>query len=649
MKNIRPTKAVLLAAGFGTRLLPLTREVPKPLLPLWGRTMFDHALDTLVGFGVGEVLINLHHGAEAIRSHLAKYPRADLQIQFSFEPEILGTGGALVRARHFLPDDKPFWLFNADVIADLDPQPLLNDFARQQPLATLWLVKDDGPKTVEMKEGRIRTLNSPHAGQPDLFTFSGLHLLSKRILNFLPKQERYASITAAYAEALQHGAVVRGVPLDDALWADVGTPMQYLAAHGLVQQRHARKARGARLFDPVLVARAAASGAEVAGCVALADDVRVGPDVRLTNCVVLPGAQIGPGVALESVVVGAGVEVRRDAFGLVGRADRWLDDVESWAARRVGFDLPHTTVECRGERGSQRTFFRLLDGARTAMLMRYDPAREENTLFARHARYLRRIGVPVPEILLDWPRHRLCLTSDLGPYDLLGACRGLPLDRVVDLYERVLRVVIVLHTRGTFELGRARVRRMPDFGPDLYRWERNYFAEHMLAKRCGLPAAEITKIKRELVQMSWRLDAAPQVLLHRDLQSTNVLLKDGAPHLIDFQGMRLGAATYDLASLLCDPYMDLPDDVQTHLLDYYNFHVGHEVWVGIIGWAAVQRLAQALGAFARLSAQPGLAFFADHIPTALRQLCRALDSLPDFPALRRWAEAEQTLHQERPR
>lgn len=648
MKICRPTKAVLLAAGFGTRLLPLTREVPKPLLPLWGRTLLDRALDTLAGFGVREVLINLHHGADAIRAHLERNSRTDLHVQFSFEPQILGTGGALVRVKNFLPDDEPFWLFNADVVADLDPQPLLDDFARHHPLATLWLVKDAGPRTVEMKKGRVVTLTSPRAGASDLFTFSGLHLLAKRILEFLPKKEVFVPITVAYAEALQHDAVVRGVVLDDALWADLGTPTQYLAAHGLAQRRHAQKARGAQLFDPILADRAAASGVTVAGFVALADGVRVGPDVRLANCVVLPGAHIGPGVALASVVVGARTEVRRDAFGLVGRADRWLDDVESRAARRVGFDLEHTAVECRGERGSQRTFFRLLDGAHTAMLMRYDPAREENTLFARHARYLRKVGVSVPEILLDWPRHRLCLTSDLGPHDLLGTCQGLTWERVVELYERVLQVVIVLHTRGTFDLGRARLRRMPDFGPELYRWERNYFAEHMLAKRCELPAAEITKIKRELVQMSWRLDAAPQVLLHRDLQSTNILLKEGAPHLIDFQGMRLGAATYDLASLLFDPYMDLPDAVQRHLLDYYQRHVGYEVWVEIIWWAVVQRLAQALGAYARL-AESGMGFLEQFIPPALRQLCRALDQLPDFPALRRWAEAEQALHPKRTR
>ena len=158
----------------------------------------------------------------------------------------------------------------------------------------------------------------------------------------------------------------------------------------------------------------------------------------------------------------------------------------------------------------------------------------------------------------------------------------------------------------------------------------------MLRRRCGLSLPAIRRITRELAQVAGRLERAPRVLVHRDLQSSNVLIYRGAPHLIDFQGMRLGAAAYDLASLLCDPYSDLSSSVQQHLLAFYTRNGGGADLSDVFWWAAVQRLAQALGAFARLSTQSDMAHFADHIPATLRQMRRALDHLPGFPALRAW-------------
>jgi NDP-sugar pyrophosphorylase family protein/tRNA A-37 threonylcarbamoyl transferase component Bud32 len=640
----RPTKAVLLAAGFGTRLLPLTREVPKPLLPLWGRTLLDRALDVLAGFGVREVLINLHHGAGAIRAHLERNPRADLRLQLSIEPEILGTGGALVRARHFLPDAEPFWLFNADVAAALDPRPLLADFALHQPLATLWLVSRLGPRTVEMRDGQILNLTSPRAGQPDLFTFTGLHLLSKRILNFLPPQEVFASMTPTYTAAMARGEVVRGLPVAGAFWTDTGTPADYLSAHERTQQLHHLRLRGGGLFAPEMARCAPRAQAGLKGFVALAPGVAVPPDAHLHHCVVLPGARIAPGAVLEDAIVGPDTVVRGAVTGLVGRADRWLDTAEQRALRKLGFAPEQTTVATTGIRGSQRTFTRLRRGAQTALLMRYDPAREENTLFARHARFLKKIGVPVPAILLDQPTQNLCIVEDLGDINLLDLQRGLPRDRLIALYEAVLGVVIRFHREGSYAAPRARLRHMPDFGPELYRWERDYFAEHMLARRCHLPKPTITRIKQELARIVPHLERSPYVLLHRDLQASNVLWSTKTLHLIDFQGLRFGPVTYDLASLLCDPYADLPGDVQEQLLEFYARHCRFAADIGVFWWAAIQRLVQALGAFAKLSARPELEHFADHIPAALRQLQRALRHNQFSPTLQAWVTEEMGKH-----
>ena len=122
MRTALPNKAFVLAAGFGTRMLPLSRDLPKPMMPLWGRPLLEHVLLLLRDWGVRDVLVNTHHRPGELIRWAAGRPVAGLRVNFSFEPEILGTGGALRRAAWFL-DDRPFWLINADVAADLDPSP----------------------------------------------------------------------------------------------------------------------------------------------------------------------------------------------------------------------------------------------------------------------------------------------------------------------------------------------------------------------------------------------------------------------------------------------------------------------------------------------------------------------------------------------
>jgi hypothetical protein len=140
---------------------------------------------------------------------------------------------------------------------------------------------------------------------------------------------------------------------------------------------------------------------------------------------------------------------------------------------------------------------------------------------------------------------------------------------------------------------------------------------------------------RDLESVADRLAGTPQVLVHRDLQSSNILWHEGGPVFVDFQGMRLGPAAYDLASLLCDPYVMLPVRTQSRLLEYYARRTGCPEQVVDVFWsAAIQRLAQALGAFGRLSAVPETSSFARHIRTGLVMMSRALDRLGGLDKLR---------------
>ncbi len=226
-----PRKAFILAAGLGTRLRPLTQEVPKPMLPLWDRPMLDRALERLASWGVREVLVNLHHAPGPIVRHLAAQPFPSLRVSAVFEPVILGTGGALRNAAWFI--DQPFWLLNADIVADLDPAPLLRAWRAQNPLAACWLTEDAGPRTVRCEHGLIRDFHDPKRGHA---TFCGLQLLDERILPFIAPTG-FDTIIAAYQRAQRRRHRIAGVFVPGSFWADIGTPPQYVQAHRDIARR----------------------------------------------------------------------------------------------------------------------------------------------------------------------------------------------------------------------------------------------------------------------------------------------------------------------------------------------------------------------------------------------------------------------------
>ncbi|MBP7829043.1 MAG: phosphotransferase [Kiritimatiellae bacterium] len=618
MRTALPNKAFVLAAGFGTRMLPLSRDLPKPMMPLWGRPLLEHVLLLLRDWGVRDVLVNTHHRPGELIRWAAGRPVAGLRVNFSFEPEILGTGGALRRAAWFL-DDRPFWLINADVAADLKPAPLLRAFARVRPLAALWLHPELGPRTVSMENGLVTSFRAPVPGAGGTFTFCGLHLLSPRILDFLP-EEGFAGIVPAYERAMKRGERIAGVCVPDCFWADLGTPRQYLEAHAEILKRGRRAGRP--------------GPADTRGFAAIGPNVQRAPGCRIENSVVWEGARLGPRARVCDAVIGREAVVNEPVTGLAGRGDRVLDPAEQRAAREHGWPPDEITAFPFGPRGSARAFTRLRRGRGSVILMRYDPARTENTLHVPHARFLAGIGFRVPAVLLDRPESNLALLEDAGDaclQRLVSEDRG---RRVEHLYRKVLKQVARLHDAGTGAARKGRLRLMPPFSPALYRWERELFVTHFLKKDNRAWPGKIRAIRRELAGVAARLDAAPRVLLHRDLQSSNILWKRGEPVFIDFQGMRYGPAAYDLASLLCDPYVELPEPLQLRLLAGYAAERPADPAAIELFWpAAVERLVQALGAYGRLSAQPGLESFHRHIPPALRLLRRALSRTGALPIL----------------
>jgi N-acetylmuramate 1-kinase len=290
-------------------------------------------------------------------------------------------------------------------------------------------------------------------------------------------------------------------------------------------------------------------------------------------------------------------------------------------------------------RGSDRSFFRLTWNSKdSAILIHYDPKRMENVYYADISIFLQDIGVTVPKLIRHDRGECLILMEDLGSTDL-WSFRDAPWTVRRMLYQKTLVILHKLHSVSEKDFPSRRVRLMEGFGPDLYRWERDYFREHFMNGICKITLDPVRdrELEAELGTLAERLNGTKRSLVHRDLQSQNVMVREEEPILIDFQGMRFGNPLYDLGSLLCDPYVVFSENEIDELLSfYYKLSAQDLDWLAFRGcfWeASAQRLMQALGAYGFLGVAKGLTAFLAHIPAGLNNLRRAASHIASLPLL----------------
>ena len=212
-------KAIVLAAGFGTRLRPLTCAVPKPLLPVWGEAMLARTVAVLRERGVGEIAVNCHY----LHGQVEEWCRANGCLAVR-EPEILGTGGVLNPLRDWIGGDE-FYLVNGDIVFDNPPQ---LDLSGENVIAAA-AVTPEGPRTIEVEpaSGFVTCWRSPDPGWEGTFTYCGFSLFKAEILRYV-KAEGFSSIVEACEKAMMDGKFVKAFTGDDFRWTDAGTVESYL-------------------------------------------------------------------------------------------------------------------------------------------------------------------------------------------------------------------------------------------------------------------------------------------------------------------------------------------------------------------------------------------------------------------------------------
>ncbi len=315
------------------------------------------------------------------------------------------------------------------------------------------------------------------------------------------------------------------------------------------------------------------------------------------------------------------------------------DELIAFAKKALGISETADTELIPFEgRGSDRAYYRFRWGSHSVILVDYQPGRIENTYYAGIAFFLNRIGVPVPRIVHNDPQNCFIVMNDLGDLDL-WCLRNQSWGARRTLYQKTLVIVNRLHSFSTQQFPSGEVKLTEAFGPELYRWERGYFKDNFVGAFCGidLDVGFGERLENELAALAESLTAGRRSLVHRDLQSQNVMISDGEPFLIDFQGMRFGTRFYDLGSLLCDPYVSFTAAERIELLDYY-----YEMSRNGLDWktfqnafweASAQRLMQALGAYGFLGLNKGLKNYFAHIPSGLRNLQTAAQQATTLPLL----------------
>ena len=237
-------KAMILAAGLGTRLRPLTDDRPKALVEVAGHTLLEITLRRLRSFGIREVIINVHHFADMVVDYLKKNDNFGMRIEISREDVLLDTGGGLKQAAWFFLEgssdsDEPFLLHNVDVLSTIDIRRMVEFHKQNQALATLavqnretsrYLMFDEQNRLCGRRAGRDKALEKVRpSAQTEALAFSGVHVISPRFLALMTETGAFSIITS-YLRLAGCGEKILAFRADEFYWLDLGKPENVLQA-----------------------------------------------------------------------------------------------------------------------------------------------------------------------------------------------------------------------------------------------------------------------------------------------------------------------------------------------------------------------------------------------------------------------------------
>ncbi|MBE0606830.1 MAG: NDP-sugar synthase [Deltaproteobacteria bacterium] len=294
-------KAMILAAGLGTRLRPLSLEIPKPVIPVLGQPLCGHAMAFLHGHGAESFLLNLHHVPETVREKVKAWATDRFPVEFTHEPEILGTGGGIGNAREYLRGGT-FLTANSDAVARFPLGNALASHRANRALATLVLLPDRSKRYTSVRvrdDGRIAGFGSAApAGAFEGF-YTGYLIAEPEMLDRIPRGRPSCIVRDTFIPLIATGAPIFAF-MTEGTFLDFGTPEDYLRGTlALLAERDAGK-------GPHFFAHPGASigkGAIVGPGAVVEEGASVGAGATVRRAILWPGAVVAPGALVENGIL----------------------------------------------------------------------------------------------------------------------------------------------------------------------------------------------------------------------------------------------------------------------------------------------------------------------------------------------------------
>ncbi len=587
------------AAGYGTRLKPLTDFIPKPLLPLAGIPLMQRIIESVQSqLPIRQIGINTHYLPEKVQEWVNGLKNYS-EIKLFHEPEILGTGGAIVNASPLFSSGTTL-LVNGDVINDIDWQKLLEFHQQNKNMVTLAVQDREHERRVGCDtQGNLKCIDQScwTPGIDHWFGYACAAIYEPEFLKYLPDGESH--VVPFWVEASQKTGRVKVFNIGkETYWLDIGNPQSYSQAVIDCLKQESRF-----LAEPLKMP----IHCELSGHIVVEKNCQLGENIKLENVILLPGAKIEAGSTVANSIV-AGNEILPI----------------NWPGQSK--NIP--SVNKIGNGGSDRIYQR--ENGFVKLTYSAHEVNIERQIYLTDLLIQNQINVP--KIFNHSPLKRELLLQDLGDATFRLWCHGKSVSELDSMVGKILSELEKFQFCGVEVTDKI-------FDYKVLRWETSYFLERFVQGVCHI-SGNFELLNEEFHRLAMAVDSLPKVLMHRDFQSENIMIQQNQPWFIDFQGAHFGPGIFDVISFLRDPYLNLPKEIQEKytLLELNKFAQKYKMSIAEVRryfiFCGLQRHMQALGAYGFLAKIRGKSSFLEHIPNALRYLEEEVKEVAgEFPQL----------------
>lgn len=600
-------KAFILCAGLGKRLNPISKEIPKPLLPFLGKTPLLLILEKLKELKIKEIGINLHWKAEMIKEYLIKQKYFDFH--FFYEKKLLDTGGALKNAEDFLKDSN-FIVINSDIVFDFSLKSVIKYHNQRKNLCTLLVTNNlKSNNLIISKDNKLKGIGENISKKYK--TFAGIAIYQPEVLKYM--KGKIFSIKKIWLELIKENSIDTYY-VEPEKWRELGTIKSCIKAIFNYLSKEGEKNYISSDLD--------LKNLELEGFNIIEKNVNILKKIKLKNCIVFPNAKLNKNE--KNKIIGKTFEISFSSK-ILG-SGKFLKD--PFLCKFSGKKKTKITPLNMG--GSIRNFYFFKKNGKKYILLISSNEDKEFERWFEIKKLLNKIKLPVPLVFRVSFKSKKAILEFCGEYSLYDYSKFKEKSKLEILYKKIIEKVVLLHRTKLENYLKNNTFKDYVFTKEYFLWETKYFYKNFLKeyKKINLPYESFENIFEKLAQISSKFEKR---ILHRDLQSQNILIsKNNKINFIDFQSARLGPPGYDIASLLWDPYTSLPDDLRLNLLNYYKEKMGKRLpkdFDESLKYVKAQRHFQAVGAYAFLGLSRGKKHFLKFIKPALKFLKEDLKDL----------------------